>query len=160
MRTPKERYQTDAMFNHIVDHFYKLFVDAKMTPTEVREAAMLAQIMYEDRHPRPIMFSEDMDLIERYVKQIKPEHLFVPNGSNITTSNEASKTEPGQRGVRSVNLTPGIYAFAVLKDQIVVSKHDYIDRINLGKDWVEATYVSSNFYLEGTCPEDVVIVPV
>ena len=31
----------------------------QITPTEAREAAMLAQIMYEDRHPRPVYFTKE-----------------------------------------------------------------------------------------------------
>lgn len=50
---PERRYQRDPEFHALVDAIYQWVVAAKFTPTEVREAAMLAAIQYETRHGRP-----------------------------------------------------------------------------------------------------------
>ncbi len=55
MLTPRERYFRDPLFQQVVDTLYRLIENAQMTPTEIREAAMLAQIKYEEIHPRPIV---------------------------------------------------------------------------------------------------------
>ena len=60
MRLPaEERYQSDKMFSYIVDTLYFLLCqnDAQgiqFTPTELREAAMLAAEKYEYTHIRPM----------------------------------------------------------------------------------------------------------
>lgn len=50
--TVEERYHRDPMFRVLVDTLYMQIVQARYTPTEIREAAMLAQIHYEQRHVR------------------------------------------------------------------------------------------------------------
>jgi hypothetical protein len=55
----RERYQTDSHFHAMVDMMLAAIKQARFTPTEIREAAMLAQIIYEERHPRPHTFSRD-----------------------------------------------------------------------------------------------------
>jgi hypothetical protein len=53
MMTPEERYRSDSHFHVLVDSLESLIAHAKMSPTEVREAAMLACIHYEMRNPLP-----------------------------------------------------------------------------------------------------------
>lgn len=50
--TVRERYQKDPVFRRLVEYMTVLVEDARVTPTEIREAAMLAQIIYEERHVR------------------------------------------------------------------------------------------------------------
>ncbi len=50
--TPAERYHHDPIFHHLVEILRHELEAARMTPTEVREAAMFAQILYEQRNPR------------------------------------------------------------------------------------------------------------
>lgn len=53
--TPEERYQRDPMFHTLVDTLQSWIMRADYTPTEIREAAMLACIIVEMRRPaRPI----------------------------------------------------------------------------------------------------------
>lgn len=53
---PRERYLTDPAFHRLVDVLLSAIQGAVYTPTEIREAAMLAQIIYEERSVRrPIM---------------------------------------------------------------------------------------------------------
>jgi hypothetical protein len=70
---PDERYRRDPQFAQLVDMLYMFFKRAEFTPTELREACVLAQIKYEQHHPRPILFStqllKDMGMVtnsERY----------------------------------------------------------------------------------------------
>jgi len=52
-----QRYEEDPAFRNLVDTMYVCIQQGQFTPTEIREAAMLAQIRYEDRHPRPTIFT-------------------------------------------------------------------------------------------------------
>ena len=59
MMTPMDRYYRDAVFHHLVDTLVAALEVAETTPTEIREAAMVAQLIYESRHPRPVPISDD-----------------------------------------------------------------------------------------------------
>lgn len=48
----RDRYRRDPAFRTLVDTLYGAIRSAVYTPTEIREAAMLAQIMYEQERPR------------------------------------------------------------------------------------------------------------
>lgn len=49
---PQYRYMNDATFRTLVDSLTKLIREAKITPTELREACLLAQIHYEQLNER------------------------------------------------------------------------------------------------------------
>jgi len=53
--SPIDRYRADPVFRTLVDALYHQVCEARYTPTEIREAVMLAQIMYEERHIRPLI---------------------------------------------------------------------------------------------------------
>jgi hypothetical protein len=53
-----DRYNEDPLFNRIVDLMVGMLMDGQFTPTEMREAAMLAQIKHEDMRPRPTTFTK------------------------------------------------------------------------------------------------------
>lgn len=54
----EERYQHDPMFKALVDSLYSSIESLHLTPTEVREVAMLACIKFEQMRPRaPLLFS-------------------------------------------------------------------------------------------------------
>lgn len=59
MMSVDERYLRDPEFAHLVDHLFHLIRKAQFTPTEIREAALLAQIKYEELYPRPIIIRKD-----------------------------------------------------------------------------------------------------
>lgn len=50
MKTPEERYMCDASFRQLVDTMEAMVRHARFTPSEMREAAMLASIHYELTH--------------------------------------------------------------------------------------------------------------
>lgn len=52
MKSPKEKYMNDPEYHQLVD-MLESFIDlARFTPSELREAAVLASINYEMRHVR------------------------------------------------------------------------------------------------------------
>lgn len=53
MRTPQERYLNDPVFNRVVNMLRGLIRDIQLTPSEIREAAMLACIHQEMEIVRP-----------------------------------------------------------------------------------------------------------
>lgn len=62
IRSVEERYKSDPVFAAIVDTLYSMLNKQEsptFTPTEMREAAMLAQMMYESTHIRPIMVDRE-----------------------------------------------------------------------------------------------------
>jgi hypothetical protein len=57
MKSIRERYLTDATFHAIVDSMRAIISGAHLTPSEVREAAMLACIIEDERRPFGAGFS-------------------------------------------------------------------------------------------------------
>ena len=58
MMQMQQRYYDDPIFHSLVDMLVAQIEHGNLTPTETREAAMLAQIIYEKRNPtRPTTFT-------------------------------------------------------------------------------------------------------
>ena len=56
MKTPRERYHNDIIFKGLVDMMVVNINQCNYTPSEMREAALLASIIYEEITIRPAMF--------------------------------------------------------------------------------------------------------
>ena len=52
MKSPREKYMNDPEYNHLVRFMESMIEQARFTPSELREAAVLASINYEMRHIR------------------------------------------------------------------------------------------------------------
>jgi hypothetical protein len=52
MKTPREKYQLDSDYRAFVDTLVEYITKCKYTPSEVREAAILACIIYEKNRIR------------------------------------------------------------------------------------------------------------
>ena len=52
MKTPREKYMNDPEYNHLVRTLEDLIESARFTPSELREACILASINYEMRRIR------------------------------------------------------------------------------------------------------------
>ena len=69
MKTPKEKYANDNNYRRLVDTLEALIVQAEFTPSEIREACMLACILNEQyRRVRPVVISAEaaaaMEILE------------------------------------------------------------------------------------------------
>ncbi len=60
MKTPKDKYLNDPQYHHLVDMLEHLIDDARFTPSELREACILASINYEMRHIRDRVMPPDV----------------------------------------------------------------------------------------------------
>ena len=58
----RERYLKDPVFHHVVDSLRVLISVCQLTPSEVREATMLACIIEEALEPRPPLSTSDEEL--------------------------------------------------------------------------------------------------
>lgn len=52
MKTPREKYMNDPEYHQLVDMLEHFVEQSRFTPSELREAAVLACINYEMRHVR------------------------------------------------------------------------------------------------------------
>jgi len=53
MTDAREQYRNDPMFQRMTDTVLSLLIEAQMTPSEVRAAAVLACIVYEELYVHP-----------------------------------------------------------------------------------------------------------
>lgn len=56
---PNDKYLSDPKFQMLVDYMHHMIKRAEFTPTEIREAAMLAMIKYDLENPRPVLMSPE-----------------------------------------------------------------------------------------------------
>lgn len=62
VRTVRERYLYDNRFHTLVETFVSMIWENKFTPSEVRDAATLASIIYEERRlPNNIIVPEEIE---------------------------------------------------------------------------------------------------
>ena len=52
IKSPREKYMNDPEYNYLVNSLEQLIEQAKFTPSELREACILASNNYEMRHIR------------------------------------------------------------------------------------------------------------
>lgn len=52
MKSPREKYMNDPEYHRLVDMLGQFIEAARFTPSELREACVLASINYEMRHVR------------------------------------------------------------------------------------------------------------
>jgi len=50
--SPRDKYMNDPEYNHLVQILEQMIEQARFTPSELREACVLASINYEMRHIR------------------------------------------------------------------------------------------------------------
>ena len=69
MKTPRDKYQSDNNFKVLVDMMVSHIQECKYTPSEMREAAMLASIIYEEYrlNYNPIIVNKKMEIALREI---------------------------------------------------------------------------------------------
>ena len=60
--TPQERYNRDPQFRTLVDMLTHQIIECRYSPTELREAAILAVIRHETIHARPTFLLQGKSL--------------------------------------------------------------------------------------------------
>lgn len=61
MKSPRDKYMNDPEYNHLVKTLEQLIEQARFTPSELREACVLASINYEIRHIRDFHIHPEVD---------------------------------------------------------------------------------------------------
>lgn len=73
MKTPKEKYMNDPEYHHLVLTLEGLIEQARFTPSELREACILASINYEMRHIREHQIdprlNEALQTLDRFIER-------------------------------------------------------------------------------------------
>ena len=60
MMSPRERYYNDPAFHTLVDIMIHAIMENNYTPSEMRDAALLASIRYEETHVVPRIYPQEM----------------------------------------------------------------------------------------------------
>jgi hypothetical protein len=68
----EERYSRDPLFHHLVDSLCHAIESLDLTPTEIREAAMLAQLKYEQNRVSPgvVLTREERERLDMRIEAI------------------------------------------------------------------------------------------
>lgn len=73
MRSPREKYMNDPEYNHLVRTLESMIERAQFTPSELREACVLASINYEMRHIRdkqiPAEVEQAFNILDRFTSK-------------------------------------------------------------------------------------------
>ena len=74
MRSLRDRYLSDSQFKNMVDYMASMIQGANFSPSEMREAAILASIIYEERNIHKMIYVEQdienaLDLLHRRVEK-------------------------------------------------------------------------------------------
>jgi len=91
MKTPRQKYVQDNHYRTLVDTLRSVVEQGRFTPSEIREAAILASIMYEEVHIGPrLLLSPEMkqkfDDLYKWIDtpaphNVPPDHDRVKVGS-------------------------------------------------------------------------------
>jgi len=74
MKTPEEKYRNDPEYHLMVDTMVELIIQCRFTPSEMREMATFASILYERRYAKPSPLTSE--LIKQNVKANNESKIF------------------------------------------------------------------------------------
>lgn len=60
MMQARDKYREDLQYRLLVDTMYNFIARAEFDPTEIRQAAILAHIMYSERNVMPILMNQTL----------------------------------------------------------------------------------------------------
>jgi len=63
-KSPRDRYYQDLEFHLLVDTLLYQIIQARFTPSELRQAAILASIKYEETHVSSRTVMRDFTVVE------------------------------------------------------------------------------------------------
>lgn len=74
MKSATERYRTDSSFKQLVDMLQLLVRDGQFTPSELREACVLAATINEYQTIRPMLVDRDnLDIENIVLNSLRPK---------------------------------------------------------------------------------------
>lgn len=71
LRHADDRMRNDPLFAALVKQLEAAIQQGQFTPSEIREALLVAQVKYEMEHPRPITFSPSLTMELEYMMRKK-----------------------------------------------------------------------------------------
>jgi phenylpropionate dioxygenase-like ring-hydroxylating dioxygenase large terminal subunit len=103
--TARDRYHNDPDFHRLVDHMVSAIYSCQYTPSEMREAALLASIIYESQNIREHLYMVTPEL-EQALATIRRYDCNEPCRWEYAGSC-THKTSCGQEYVDEVGIRPG-----------------------------------------------------
>jgi hypothetical protein len=87
MKTPRDKYQSDNQFKALVDTMVGYIRNCDFSPSEMREAAMLASIIYEEyrMNYNPAIVNSKME------KALREIHNYLDDPSNLRLEKQVDK---------------------------------------------------------------------
>ena len=61
MKSPRDKYQNDSYYRNLVDVMISYIQKCDFTPSELREATLLASILYEEQRMPKIMIPDNVE---------------------------------------------------------------------------------------------------
>lgn len=80
MKSPREKYQNDPEYHNLVYMLESLIEQARFTPSELREACVLASINYEMRHVRSQEIDPQTQEALRILENFRNEKGLIEKG--------------------------------------------------------------------------------
>ena len=71
MKTPREKYNNDPHYKVLVDQLTSFIHNCQYTPSEIREAVVLACINYEESRVQRHFTQETQNTISRHFREIE-----------------------------------------------------------------------------------------
>ncbi len=101
--TARERYLNDPMFHSLVDQMVASIYSCQFAPSELREASLLASIIYESQQPRSMVITPEL---EQALATIRKYDTNEPCRWEHTGP-YTHETSCGQKYVDEVDIRPG-----------------------------------------------------
>jgi len=82
MKTPREKYQSDNNYRALVNTLHAYIENCHFAPSELREAAILACILYEECHVRPLHIPNLPEDVKKALEGIDYLYKWADKNSN------------------------------------------------------------------------------
>ncbi len=98
MKTPQEKYDNDPMYAQLVNLFSHMIGRAEFTPSEIREAGVLACIHHEQRRTLALGFHMSPEVIHALETLEQYKNSAGEKPGRFEKCNECrNRTDPGMR---------------------------------------------------------------
>lgn len=120
MMTAEERYIRDPMFRSMVNYLKQLIALSYYTPTELREALILAAAQYYNEHPRPLYITASefvqaaKSLISLKRESAKEPQLFAADQDPTQPHSNMQTNQLSEETIAALNLDTDEETFLAL----------------------------------------------